>query len=229
VNAMGQVEIKNLTFGYNAGDNILNNVNVKVYDNDFMCIFGENGSGKSTLMKCILGLNKGYTGEIKTDEKISYLPQMTEIQNNFPASIEEVVLSGTIPNNVRKVWYTKKDKENAKNTMQELGIYEMRKRCFRELSGGQKQRVLIARALCMDTKTLILDEPVNGLDPTISHQIYTTLNRLNKEKGMTIIMVSHDIDRALEYCHRVVEIKDGTVVFNDIASKYLVQGGKKND
>lgn len=226
---MGQVEIKNLTFGYNAGDNILNNVNVKVYDSDFMCIFGENGSGKSTLMKCILGLNKGYTGEIKTDEKISYLPQMTEIQNNFPASIEEVVLSGTIPNNVRKVWYTKKDKENAKNTMQELGIYEMRKRCFRELSGGQKQRVLIARALCMDTKTLILDEPVNGLDPTISHQIYTTLNRLNKEKGMTIIMVSHDIDRALEYCHRVVEIKDGTVVFNDIASKYLVQGGKKND
>lgn len=119
--------------------------------------------GKSTLLKCILGLNKGYSGTIEKVDKIGYLPQKTDIQTNFPASIEEVVLSGTISNNINSIFYTKKDKEIAASIMQELKIYDIRKKSFADLSGGQQQRVLIARAMCATEKIIILDEPTNRI------------------------------------------------------------------
>ena len=111
--------------------------------------------------------------------------------------------------------------------MQELELYGIRKKCFSELSGGQKQRVLIARALCATDKIILLDEPVNGLDPRIAIQIYQKLATLNKEKGLTVIMVSHDIDRALEYATRVVEIENGKIIKNLNTSEYKKKGGMK--
>ena len=221
---MELIKVKNISFGYFSQNEVLKNLSLTVKQGEFLCIVGENGSGKSTLMKCILGLNKVSKGSIEVEGRIGYLPQITEIQNNFPATIEEVVLSGTLPNNVKKIWYTKADKEKAKQIMQGLELYEMRKKCFCDLSGGQKQRVLIARALCSTDKILLLDEPVNGLDPKIVRQIYKMLAKLNKENGITIVMVSHDIGRAVSYSSRVVEIENGKIV-KDIPSSEYQEGG----
>lgn len=180
--------------------------------------------GKSTLVKCLLGLNKLQSGEINSEHRIGYLPQKTEIQSNFPASIEEVVLSGTIVNNIKKIWYTKRDKAIANKIMKELDIYDIRKKCFRDLSGGQQQRVLIARAICATEKIIILDEPTNGLDPMISTQIYEMLFKLNKKRKLTVVMVSHDISRAIKYCNKVIEIKDGKVTYMGDVQGYKAGG-----
>ena len=222
---MSLIEIKNLSFGYGRY-NVLKNINLNINEKEFICIVGENGSGKTTLSKCILGLNKVDSGVIDVNERIGYLPQITEIQNNFPATIEEIVLSGTIVNNLRSIFYSKQNKKVAKEIMQKLDIYDIRKKCFYELSGGQKQRVLIARALCSTDKVLLLDEPTNGLDPKVVNQIYELLYKLNKENGLTIIMISHDVDRALNYCSRVIEIENGKIVKDCLAKEYL-QGGAK--
>lgn len=223
---MSIIKIKDLSFGYFSTNDAIKNINLEVNEGDFLCIVGENGSGKSTLMKCILGLNKVPKGKIEVTERIGYLPQMTEIQNNFPATIEEIVLSGTIADNIKKIFYTKQDKQKAKRIMEELNLYDIRKKCFYELSGGQRQRVLIARALCSTDKVILLDEPVNGLDPKIVMQIYELLYKLNKENGTTIIMVSHDIERALEYSTRVIEIENGKII-SDVPSKDYKIGGAK--
>ena len=165
---------------------------------------------------------------MEVKERIGYLPQMTEIQSNFPATIEEVVLSGTIPNHPNKMFYTKEDKEKANAIMQELDLLDKKKKCFSDLSGGQKQRVLIARALCATDKMIMLDEPVNGLDPRIAIQIYDKLFQLNKKNGLTVVMVSHDIDRALAYASRVVEIANGKIVKDLPTAQYVKSGGAKN-
>ena len=223
---MDLIQVKDLCFSYSGEKETLKHININVEKGSFTCIVGENGSGKSSLLKCILGLNKGYTGEIIKEEHIGYLPQKTEIQTNFPASIEEVVLSGTISNNPRSIFYKKEDKERAKHTMEKLGIYDIRKKCFADLSGGQQQRVLIARSLCATKNLIILDEPTNGLDPSIAKQIYELLDKLKKEEDITILMVSHDIDRALNYADKVIEVINGEITFVGIPSDYKTGGAK---
>lgn len=221
------VTIKNLTFKYVGNQNVLKKINLEVKEGDFLCIVGENGSGKSTLLKCILGLNSVEKGKTETTETVGYLPQKTEIQSNFPASIEEIILSGTIVNNVKKIWYTKKDRAKANQIMKELKLYEIRKKSFRDLSGGQQQRVLIARALCSTNSLIVLDEPTNGLDPNVAKQIYSILNKMNKKKKITVLMVSHDVDRAMQYCNRLVEIKNGEIVYDGNPSAYREGGNIK--
>lgn len=221
------VTIKNLTFKYVGNQNVLKKINLEVKEGDFLCIVGENGSGKSTLLKCILGLNSVEKGKTETTETVGYLPQKTEIQSNFPASIEEIILSGTIVNNVKKIWYTKKDRAKANQIMKELKLYEIRKKSFRDLSGGQQQRVLIARALCSTNSLIVLDEPTNGLDPNVAKQIYSILNKMNKKKKITVLMVSHDVDRAMQYCNRLVEIKNGEIVYDGNPSDYREGGNIK--
>lgn len=224
---MDLIQIKDLCYSYPTKKDTLKHINLKVKQGTFTCIVGENGSGKSTLLKCILGLNKGYTGEIIKENQTGYLPQKNEIQANFPASIEEVVLSGTISNNVKSIFYKKEDKENAKNVMQKLGIYDIRKKCFADLSGGQQQRVLIARALCATKDIIVLDEPTNGLDPSIAKQIYELLDSLKKNDNMTILMVSHDIERALKYADIVVELINGEITFEGEPSSFKLGGVKE--
>ena len=223
---MDLIQIKDLSFSYPSKKDTLKHINLKVKKCSFTCIVGENGSGKSTLLKCILGLNKGYTGEIKKETHIGYLPQKSEIQSNFPATIEEVVLSGTISNNVRSIFYKKEDKDRAKQVMQTLGIYDIRKKCFADLSGGQQQRVLIARALCATKDIIVLDEPTNGLDPSIAKQIYELLDELKKEENITILMVSHDIERALNYADTVIELINGEITFEGKPQDFKLGGAK---
>ncbi len=222
---MSIIKIKHMSFGYTPSNKILKNINIEINEGDFIAIIGENGSGKSTLVKCILGLNKVNEGTIEVNERIGYLPQITSIPNSFPATIEEIVLSGTIPNNIRKIFYSKENKQKAQEIMKNLDLYDMRKKCFDEISGGQRQRVLIARALCATEKIILLDEPVNGLDPKIVREIYQMLHKLNKQ-GLTIIMVSHDIERCLKYCTRVVEVDNGKIV-KDVSTKEYEAGGTK--
>lgn len=224
---MDLIEVKKLSFSYPTKKDALKNISFNIKKGDFTCIVGENGSGKSTLVKCILGLKKGYTGVINTEKQIGYLPQKNDIQANFPATIQEVVLSGTIINHKRSIFYKKDDKQRAKEVMEKLGIYNIRKTCFADLSGGQQQRVLIARALCATKDILILDEPTNGLDPNISKQIYELLAKLNKEDEITILMVSHDVDRALRYAKEVIEIEDGQLRFKGSPEEFSLIGGAR--
>lgn len=230
---MDLIQVKNLSFSYPTKKDTLKDISFNIKEGSFNCIVGENGSGKSTLIKCILGLNKVTSGEIVKEKNIGYLPQKSEIQANFPASIEEVVLSGTIANSVRSIFYRKEDKENAKAIMEKLNIYDIRKRCFADLSGGQQQRVLIARALCATQKIIVLDEPTNGLDPSIAKQIYELLDRLKREDNTTILMVSHDIDRALQFADNVIELVNGDIVFNGTSEEYKNKnqkiGGSSDD
>lgn len=225
---MNIIQVKELNYSYPTKKDTLKDISFDVKKQSFTCIVGENGSGKSTLLKCIVGLNTGYEGEIINEEQVGYLPQKSEIQTNFPATVEEVVLSGTISNNAKSIFYKKEDKEKAKQIMQELEIYNLKNKCFADLSGGQQQRVLIARSLCASQKIIILDEPTNGLDPSIGMQIYELLDNLKKKDGLTILMVSHDIERALKYADIVIELRDGEKVFEGKPSEYHF-GGDKND
>ena len=111
--------------------------------------------------------------------------------------------------------------------MQKLEIYDIRKKCFADLSGGQQQRVLIARALCATKKIIILDEPTNGLDPSIAKQIYELLDKLKKEENITILIVSHDIERALNYADTVIELENGKIVFTGKPEEFKNLGGAK--
>lgn len=191
-----------LDIGYD-GKAVVSGLNLKINDGDYLCIVGENGSGKTTLMKTLLGLIPLLGGSIQGLNKndIGYLPQISDIQKEFPATVEEVVLSGT-----KKLFYRKKEKDLMRFNLERLNIENLLKCKFSELSGGQRQRVLLARALCASKKILLLDEPVSGLDPKAAAMMYEIINKLNKEDGMTIIMISHDLNGSLKYASNVLNV-----------------------
>ena len=204
------IELKHLTKKY---DHFLavEDLNLKIETGEFFGLLGPNGSGKTTLMKTILGLQQPVAGNIiygdglKKNE-IGYLPQQTMIQKDFPASVWEVVLSGNL-NNKRKIpFYTKADRQEAMKNMEKLGITNLKKTCYGELSGGQQQRVLLARALCAMSNVLILDEPVTGLDPTATKEMYELIKELNVKDNVTIIMVTHDIENAVNYANKILHL-----------------------
>lgn len=191
-----------LDIGYD-GKTVVSGLNFEIDDGDYLCIVGENGSGKTTLMKTLLGLVPLLGGSIRGLNKndIGYLPQISDIQKDFPATVEEVVLSGT-----KKLFYRKKEKDLMMFNLERLNITSLIKCKFSELSGGQRQRVLLARALCASKKILLLDEPVSGLDPKATAMMYEIIDKLNKEDGMTIIMISHDLSGSLKYASNVLNI-----------------------
>lgn len=200
------------------GKTIVTDIDFQVNAGDYLCIVGENGSGKSTLMKVLLGLKSPYSGRISfgdglSKKKIGYLPQQTEVQRDFPASVKEIVLSGCLSSNGFNPFFTKESKKRADDNMKNLGIYELRKKCYQELSGGQQQRVLLARALCSAEKLLILDEPAAGLDPIVTNELYSVISKLNKEENMTVIMVSHDIGQAVKNATHILHISEKPLFF----------------
>ncbi len=212
---MAQITIDNASMGYE-GKTVLSNLSLKIYEKDYVSIVGENGSGKTTLMKCLLGLIQPLSGTITYGDglkqnEIGYLPQQTVIQKDFPASVSEVVLSGCL-NKRYTMFYSKQQKETAAWNMELTGIYNLRKKCFRELSGGQRQRVMLARALCATQKLLLLDEPVTGLDPMASSDMYALIKDLNS-KGITIIMVSHDVNSAVSNSSKILHLSRNNYFF----------------
>lgn len=204
---MEQVKCENLTLGYN-GIPLFSNLSFSISKGDYLCVIGENGSGKTTLMKAILGMKSPMSGSITYDEgvkgrEIGYLPQQTDVQKDFPASVWEIVLSGCQSRKGKMPWYSKDDKKIARENIRRLEIEKLINRCYSDLSGGQQQRVLLARALCATKKILLLDEPVTGLDPNATKEMYQILNDLNNQ-GITIIMISHDVEAALEYSDHIL-------------------------
>lgn len=219
---MAQLSCKNVSLGYE-GKSILSGLSFEVNAGDYLCILGENGSGKSTLMKTILGLHSPMSGKIEFSDglnpkEIGYLPQQTLIQKDFPASVREIVISGCQGKCGIRPFYNKEEKQAALSNMKRLGIENLSKRCYRELSGGQQQRVLLARALCAAGKMLLLDEPVAGLDPKVTADMYSLIKGLNDD-GITIIMISHDIQAALKYSSHILHI--GDYVFFGTRNEYL--------
>ena len=198
---MAQLTCQDLSVGYE-GKAVLQDLNFSVRSGDYLCIVGENGAGKSTLMKTILGLQPPVRGKVLTGDglrpnEIGYLPQQTQVQKDFPASVWEIVLSGCQGRCGRRPFYRRAEKQLAERTLEKLHISPLARRCYRELSGGQQQRVLLARALCAAGDLLVLDEPVTGLDPAAADDLYRTLRYLNRTEGMAVVMVTHDIRSAL--------------------------------
>ena len=225
---MAQITVKNLSLGYE-GRSVVENLSFSVSKGDYLCIVGENGSGKSTLIKALLRLNKPISGNIFEGDgfhykNIGYLPQQTQIQRDFPASVDEVVLSGCV-GRMRHLFFGKKEKQTAKNNMEKLGILHLANHSYRDLSGGQQQRVLLARALCAAGDMLLLDEPVAGLDPKITSELYELIAKLNREDGITVVMVSHDIGGILQYATHILHINAEHHFFGSVA-EYAKRGNQ---
>ena len=235
---MALLVCENLVLGYD-GHPVLSDVSFSLNQGDYLCIVGENGSGKTTLMKTILGLQKPLGGSIVFGDglrqnEIGYLPQQTAVQKDFPATVQEIVLSGCQARAGRHPFYSREEKELAKMNMERMELIPLAKRCYRELSGGQQQRVLLARALCATGKLLVLDEPVAGLDPHVTAEMYALIRSLNRNDGTTVIMISHDLTVAVQQARHILHV--GRQVFfgttaayleSDLAERFLPRGGEQ--
>ena len=205
------ITCEHVDFGYENVDAVVD-VTMEIEPGDYLCIVGENGSGKSTLMKGILGLLKPTGGTLCVNEElkrtgIGYLPQQTAAQRDFPATVYEVVQSGCLSRRGNRPFYTKAEKKLTMESMEKLGIEALRKHCYRELSGGQQQRVLI------------LDEPITGLDPSAVQEFYGIIRRLNREEGVSILMVSHDIRNMVTQANKILHL-GRRVLFYGTAKNY---------
>jgi zinc transport system ATP-binding protein len=234
---MLQISCRNISVSY---ENILavDDISVDVFAGDYIAIVGENGSGKSTLLKAMLGLIKLKSGsmEFKNGVKqteLGYLPQQTVVQRDFPASVYEVVLSGCLNIRGMRPFYSKKEKTRVYESLEKLGIVGIRNKSYRDLSGGQQQRVLLARALCATDKILFLDEPVTGLDPIITAELYALIKGLNRESNITVIMVSHDVNSAVANSDKILHMGTKALFFGSTAdylssniSKGFLGGGQ---
>lgn len=227
---MALITCENISIGYE-GRTVVKDLNFSISAGDYLCIVGENGSGKSTLVKSILGLKSAERGRIiygdglKKNE-IGYLPQQTDTQKDFPASVCEVVLSGRLNRRGLKPFYTKEDKKSAYDKMDMLGIRSLSNCCFRNLSGGQKQRVLLARALCATKSLLLLDEPVTGLDPIVTSDFYQLIRRINQESGIAVVMVSHDIETAVRDASHILHLQENGFFFGTTEEYRKSRAGK---
>lgn len=226
---MTQLRCNDVSLGYE-GKTIIDHLNFEVNEGDYLYIVGENGTGKSTLIKTLLGLREPLRGTIEMGEglrssEIGYLPQQTMVQRDFPASVWEVVLSGNLNKSGLRPFYRKEEKMRAEANMRKLGIENFKRKCYRDLSGGQQQRVLLARALCATGKMLLLDEPVAGLDPKITGEMYELIQKLNEE-GITIIMVSHDMAAAALYADHILHIGHKPLFFGTKEDYLKTETGK---
>ncbi|MDR2501622.1 MAG: metal ABC transporter ATP-binding protein [Oscillospiraceae bacterium] len=213
----GSIAVCGLSFTVNSGD--------------YLCVVGENGSGKSTLIKGLLRLKTPQSGSVLTGDgllasEIGYLPQQTAAQKDFPASAYEVVLSGRLASRGILPFYSRRDKAIADENIKRLGLDSLRNRCYRELSGGQQQRVLLARALCATKKLLLLDEPVAGLDPRVTQELYRLIERINRDTGLTVIMVSHDIQSAVKYASHILHLRTKQEFYGKTADYLQTEAGK---
>lgn len=220
---MAQIDVRDASLGY--GENaIVEGLTFSVSKGDYLCVVGENGAGKSTLVKALLGLLAPLDGSISFGDglrrsEIGYLPQQTAVQRDFPASVEEIVRSGCLNRTGLRPFYNRAERAAARANMEALKIDDLRARCYRELSGGQQQRVLLARALCATRKMLLLDEPVSGLDPKATADMYALIEKINRE-GITILMISHDMDAAIRCASHVLHIQKRTLFFG-LTAEYI--------
>ncbi|MDO5418221.1 MAG: ABC transporter ATP-binding protein [Lachnospiraceae bacterium] len=231
MNKNALITCEHVDFGYENHDAVID-VSMEIESGDYLCIVGENGSGKSTLMKGILGLLKPTGGTLQVSDElkrtgIGYLPQQTAAQKDFPATVYEVVQSGCLSRRGIRPFYTKEEKRLTMESMEKLGITQLKNHCYRELSGGQQQRVLIARALCATSRLLILDEPITGLDPSAIQELYEIIRRLNREEKVTILMVSHDIQNVVNQANKILHLQRKVLFYGDVNAYRKSPVGKR--
>lgn len=227
---MALISCNNLTLSYNSTP-VIENLSFSFEKGDYLCIVGENGAGKSTLIKGILGLIKPTVGKITYSDgliqsNIGYLPQQNEIQKDFPASVYEVVISGTLNKCGAIPFYRKKQKETALMNIRLLGLESVKNKCYQDLSGGQQQRVLLARALCAADSVILLDEPVSGLDPLVTKDLYGLIKHLNEHHNLSVIMVSHDINGSLKNATHILHLEHENAFFGSV-NEYITSDFSK--
>ena len=226
------LEVKNLKKSFGKVD-VLKGIDFKIEKGDRVAIIGPSGCGKSTLLRCLNMIEKPTSGEIiykhkniitsddlyKVRQKIGMVFQQF---NLFPhLTVEKNIILAPVKLGLMSE-ATARKKSN--ELLKKIGLYDKRNNYPNQLSGGQQQRVLIARAMCATEKVIILDEPTNGLDPSISNQIYEMLAKMNKKRNLTVVMVSHDVHRAINYCNKVIELKDGEVTYIGEPKNYRAGG-----
>lgn len=217
---MALIECKDVAFSYE-GKRIITDLSFQIEKGDYLCIVGENGAGKSTLVRGLLGLKKPSGGSLTYGDglkqtEIGYLPQQTPVQKDFPASVWEVVLSGCLNQLGILPFYDKKSKERAELNLKRFQVYDLKDKCYRELSGGQQQRVLLARALCATSKLLLLDEPAASLDPIATANLYRLIRQINESMGITVVMVSHDVQQAVEHANKILHLQHKQSFFGTV-------------
>jgi len=206
------IVVKDMSFAYGK-DNVLTDVNLIIEPQEYVGIIGANGAGKSTLMKLFLGQLSPSKGTVTVNAKsIGYVPQVGfHAVNNFPANVEEIVMTG-LHSEIGMFHFPKKEhKQMVKETLDLVGMTEYRKRMLSELSGGQQQRVLIARALIHSPELLILDEPLTGIDKEAGELLYQLLAKLNQECGITIVMVTHNMEQVARFTSKFYHVSNGNV------------------
>ncbi|MDP3447320.1 MAG: ATP-binding cassette domain-containing protein [Eubacteriales bacterium] len=228
---MSLIQIQNAAFRYD-GKEVVSELNFTIERGDYLCIVGENGSGKSTLIKGLLGLKAPHNGTITfgeglTARQIGYLPQQKESQRDFPASVQEVVLSGTLNSLGFRPFYTRRQKKNALTQIDRVGMLPLKNTPFRELSGGQQQRALLARALAATQTLLILDEPISSLDPVAAADMYHLIEEINRNHGVTIVMVSHDPHAAAHEAGKVLHLENRQLFSGSAAAYRKSEIGKR--
>ncbi len=208
------VEIRDVSVRYPSGVLALDGINIDVNDKDLIALIGPNGAGKSTLLKVILGLIKPTTGSVrllgsedltKNLKYVGYVPQSAIARDaNMPFTVFETVMLGRTPQAGLLHGVGAKDRQKVEEMLKLFGIFDLKTRKIGQLSGGQSQRVFLAKAMVADPKLLLLDEPTSGVDTTSKTEFYSTLERLNKETGVTVILCSHDIGVITKIANRVL-------------------------
>lgn len=227
---MSLINCKDVSLAYD-GNIVLSDVNFQLNSGDYLCVVGENGSGKSTLIKGLLRLKSPVSGEIVFSDglyssHIGYMPQQSAAQRDFPATVFEVVLSGRLNSRRGKPFYSKSDRQEVSEKLYDVGMEGLKKHSYQELSGGQQQRVLLARALCATKKLILLDEPVSGLDPVVTSEMYSLIQEVNKKDGITVIMVSHDLN-AIKYSTHILHLGNTQLFFGKTAEYVETPLGKR--
>ena len=233
---MSKIICKSLTLGYN-GQAVCKGIDITVSGGDYLCVVGDNGSGKSTLTRALLGLVSPMEGELVFEgidrRDIGYLPQRTEGVSDFPATVEEVVRSGCVGHKNFKLFMNGEQKKRVERNMRCMRITELAKKPFSSLSGGQQQRALLARALCSAESVLVLDEPTASLDPKAAEDMYRAVAHLNRDHGITIIMVTHDMDAVKKYATRVLDMSGEPSSYESVCEFFCCdrdrEGEQKND
>ena len=208
------VELRDVSVRYGSGVVALDGITLDVHDKDFIALIGPNGAGKSTLLKVILGLIKPTNGVVKLFgmpeltknlKHVGYVPQSAQARDaNLPFNVFETVLLGRTPYLGPFHGAGAQDKQKVEEALKQFGIYALKDRRIGQLSGGQSQRVFLAKAMVTDPKLLLLDEPTSGVDTASKTEFYNILERLNKEKGITVILSSHDIGVTTKIANRVL-------------------------
>ncbi len=211
------IEVKNLSFSYNQRS-ILENISFSIEEGDYIALAGPNGAGKTTLIRILLELEKASSGEISYNnfnlkKETGYLPQNSSSISFFPAKVEEIISLGLLPlkNFPKRINY--RDREKIEEILNILDILSLKNKMISELSGGQTQKVLLGRALVSNPKLLILDEPGTGLDTKSRDSFFKLLEKINKEIGTSIIIITHDFSEIGKYAKKLLFIDKRMLFF----------------